>query len=196
MERNEIMRELRARGKTLQSIGDEYGISRERVRQLTEGIIPNKVRKVNSRKLSNSLLERIERWIDKSNIEGCWEWVAGKSKQGYGRLTFKHNYIYAHRAMWECANGEIPEGLDVLHSCANPSCVNPNHLFLGTHQDNMKDRNSKARFGTAKLSVEDVKEIRRLFRVGEKTVAQLSERFDINKKAVYNIVNQRSWKLI
>lgn len=194
MERNDIIRELRSGGRSLQSIGDEYSISKERVRQLTEGIVPNKIKKVNSKKLPNSLLGRLERWVNKGDTDECWEWKASTTKNGYGHLVFNYETLYAHRAMWECMNGKIPDGLDVLHSCDNPSCVNPDHLFLGTHQDNMRDRNSKARFGTAKLSVENVREIRNLFNDGHQTPAQLSERFDINRQAVYNIVNHKSWK--
>jgi HNH endonuclease len=150
MERNDELKELRRGGETLRVIGERFGISKERVRQLTKGIIPNKPEKVKAKSMPHSLLERLERFIDKS--DNCWEWTASTTKQGYGHLTFRYRTLYAHRAMWECINGEIPDGLDVLHKCDNPPCVNPDHLFLGTHQDNMKDRDLKGR-GRNKFSI-------------------------------------------
>src|SRR5258708_7787002 len=86
----------------------------------------------------------------------CWLWCAGKTHDGYGRFNYrnknnKSKHIMAHRFMWELINGAIPEGLLVLHSCDNPSCVNPKHLFLGTHVDNMQDMVSKGRAYSQKV---------------------------------------------
>lgn len=83
--------------------------------------------------------------IDKSSTHGgCWIWTAYKDKNGYGRFALpgKKN-IQAHRQAWIFKNGEIPDGLHVLHHCDNPSCVRVEHLFLGTHAENMADRDRK-----------------------------------------------------
>ena len=75
----------------------------------------------------------------------CWIWIAGKYSTGYGQ----HGNYRAHRYSWNLYYGEIPVGVFVLHRCDNPACVNPKHLFLGTHQDNMDDMNAKGRHGFA-----------------------------------------------
>ena len=71
----------------------------------------------------------------------CWIWIAGKYSTGYGQ----HGNYRAHRYSWNLYYGEIPVGVFVLHRCDNPACVNPKHLFLGTHQDNMDDMIEKGR---------------------------------------------------
>ena len=77
---------------------------------------------------------------------GCWEWQAYKMPNGYGQIGFPpRRMALAHRVSFELHNGPIPKGLHVLHTCDNRGCVNPEHLFLGTHQDNMGDMVAKAR---------------------------------------------------
>ena len=75
----------------------------------------------------------------------CWNWSGNTSGNGYGRIRHKGRYICAHRASYIVRIGEIPDGLLVLHKCDNRGCVNPDHLFLGTHKDNMQDMLSKGR---------------------------------------------------
>ena len=84
----------------------------------------------------------------------CLSWTASRFHNGYGRLYFARGKVWAtHRLAWLFANGEIPDGLDVLHKCDNPGCVNVEHLFLGTQFDNMKDCAAKGR-NTAQLHPE------------------------------------------
>lgn len=92
-----------------------------------------------------SLINRFEEKFTKKSVEECWEWL-GNLQAGYryGRFYMNGSNGYAHRASYKIYIGE-PGELYVLHKCDNTSCVNPNHLFLGSHQDNMKDRDQKGR---------------------------------------------------
>jgi hypothetical protein len=81
-------------------------------------------------------------------LEKCWEWQGYLNESGYGftRIGGRGGKAWlAHRLSWEIHNGQIPDGLHVLHKCDNPKCVNPNHLFLGTNLDNILDRVKKGR---------------------------------------------------
>lgn len=76
--------------------------------------------------------------------DGCWEWTGARSG-GYGTVAVGGRTVKAHRVSWEMTFGAIPDGLCVLHRCDNPGCVRPDHLFLGTVDDNNKDRAAKGR---------------------------------------------------
>ena len=81
----------------------------------------------------------------------CWLWQAAKNTKECGRFAIsKYNVVQAHRFAYVLHNGVIPDGLEVCHSCDNPSCVNPEHLFLGTHIDNTRDRDRKMELGMGK----------------------------------------------
>jgi HNH endonuclease len=89
--------------------------------------------------------ERFWKKVDKRTKTECWLWLAALN-YGYGFFSPKTGRtVYAHRFVWELVNGPIPHGLCVLHKCDVRSCVNPNHLFLGTNQDNTTDAKRKGR---------------------------------------------------
>ncbi|MDE2620611.1 MAG: HNH endonuclease, partial [Sphingomonadales bacterium] len=83
--------------------------------------------------------------MDKSG--DCWLWVGGKSKAGYGQINVEGLIVYTHRLVYEMAYGPIAAGLEVCHRCDTPACCRPEHLFLGTHQENVTDMITKGRKG-------------------------------------------------
>lgn len=95
--------------------------------------------------INGTLRERF--WDKVQTGPGCWAWLAHKNNKGYGMIQpgGKGNKVLAHRVAWVLLRGPIPEGKNVLHRCDNPQCTNPEHLFLGSHRDNMLDKHAKGR---------------------------------------------------
>ncbi len=149
--------------------------------------------------------------------DACWEWQAACHKRGYG--IFKAQFTNkAHRAAWVIHNEKpIPEGLCVCHTCDNPPCVNPAHLFLGTHQDNMIDRDKKGRaamgrkspaklyqgtgimargvrIGIHKLFDPQITEIRRLYLSGGYSHRSLAKKYKVNHTTIGCILRGTMWR--
>lgn len=89
------------------------------------------------------LVGRFEKKIDKT--KGCWNWIGAKHRQGYGNFGVKGKIKLSHRVSWEIYVGKIPKDMCVCHKCDNPSCVNPDHLFLGSQYENVQDCKKKGR---------------------------------------------------
>lgn len=129
---------------------------------------------------------------------GCWEWQGSERTpgRGYGQMKIARKNCSAHRVSYEVFCGEIGEGLFVCHCCDNPKCVNPEHLFLGTHADNVADQVAKRRQvlgtvnGRAKLSEADVQAIRAAEGVTQK---DLAARFGICRQQVSHIRTGKQW---
>lgn len=144
--------------------------------------------------------ERFEAKFEKG--DGCWNWKAGKQRDGYGQFRFAGRHQRAHRVSWMLYVGEIPDNLQVLHHCDNPSCVNPSHLFLGTIADNAHDRDSKGRcrgagpggerHGGAKLTEKQVAAIRERRSAGARNTV-LAKEFNVAQQTISSIVCRRRW---
>ena len=148
-----------------------------------------------------------DRFWEKVDVRGkdeCWEWTGAKGSCGYGQLKVSGRMQTASRLAWELEHGPIPEGICVCHICDNPACVNPAHLFLGTHRDNVYDMIEKGRGNVllhpvgihhpnSKLSEDDVREIRRLYATGKFLQKQLGKRFGVARTQIGNIVRRECW---
>ncbi len=148
------------------------------------------------------LIKRFEDKFERIPEAGCWIWTASVGPKGYGMFAHSHtDHDRSHRSAWRIYRGPIPDGMFVLHRCDVPSCVNPEHLFLGTHKDNMQDMVSKGRgrglVGSAhpesKLTEADVLEMRRLSKAG-KTAIEIAAQFGVGKSAANYACNGTTWK--
>lgn len=105
-------------------------------------------------------MDRLERYSEKVPESGCWLWIHGVGSKGYGHTSIDGKHIEAHRLAWLLAKGSDAGRLCVCHRCDIPSCVNPAHLFLGTHRDNVRDSIGKGRARVcrtrSRLSAEDI----------------------------------------
>jgi hypothetical protein len=160
-----------------------------------------------SRWQPETIAERFEaRYIPEPN-SGCWLWTGDVEGGGYGQFMlrkiktggkWRKLRVKAHRLSWELHRGEIPADTEVCHTCDMPPCVNPDHLFLGTHQENMQDRNDKGRLAEgerspfAKITAADVEEIR----VAKGTLAAIGERYGISFQTVWEIRKRLIWKSV
>ena len=126
---------------------------------------------------------------------GCWDWLGSKTKRGYGQFKLggrKGMLLQAHRVAWRITNGE-PGNLHVLHKCDNTSCVNPQHLFLGTQRDNLRDAASKGRTANRALTEAKVRQILDLAAAG-KSYSFLARKFGVNQSNIGSILRRRTWR--
>ena len=146
-----------------------------------------------------------KRFMDKFEIDektGCWIWTASRDKDGYGFLKFRGKQDKAHRVAWVLYRGEIPAGLIVCHTCDNPPCVNPEHLFIGTQKDNAMDKVGKnrscygERVNTSKLNPTTVIRIRQLYKTGKYSQDRLAKLFGVYQSTIGRIVRGDTWKRV
>jgi len=145
-----------------------------------------------------------ERFWKRVNKDGeCWEWTAAKSRDGYGNFCLKKpKTMLAHRVSYLWAYGELPANREVCHTCDNPSCVNPNHLFLATHLENMRDCVNKGRMNRIsrkgennaynKYSTDTILRIREL--AGTMTLKAIAATVGVSQSLVWQVVNRHAWK--
>ena len=135
-----------------------------------------------------TLEERFWRKVRKT--DGCWMWDATRLERGYGVISNKGRFLRAHRVSYELHYGSIPTDMCVLHSCDNPSCVRPDHLRLGSRADNAADKVAKKRHafgerhGKAKVSDQQVLEMRQLYRTGQMRVCDLARKYGLRDASI------------
>lgn len=149
-------------------------------------------------------LDVSERLHKHSESEGaCRVYTRGNpSRSGHRLISINGRDIGVHRAAWEAANGPIPAGLCVCHKCDNPSCINVQHLFLGTVADNNADRDRKGRqvapvgskHPRAKVAEWQVLEIRKLYAAGGMSQRSLAAQYGVSQRAIWNILSGNGWK--
>lgn len=143
-----------------------------------------------------------ERIAEKSKpvASGCVEWIGGKDKDGYGKISINGKPDRAHRVSYAAHHGAIPAGLFVLHHCDNPPCVNPQHLYAGDQLQNESDKRNRGRGPAgsrnvkAKLTEDQVQHIRELLNANNQSGAQIARMFNIDKTTVSRIKLNKSWK--
>jgi len=145
-------------------------------------------------------IERFWGYVDKKSEDECWEWKAFKDRKNYGRLGVGKKIVRAHRFSFLITYKKEIDGLIVMHKCDNPPCCNPRHLDLGTHIDNVRDRDNKGRQRSlcgseshyAKLDENKVMNIREECR--SDTVKNIASKYGVCIDTIYNIRKEKSWK--
>lgn len=152
--------------------------------------------------MDEKLIERFNSKYVKDE-SGCWLWTASVAGKGYGQIKLpgQRKQIYAHRLSYLIHKGEDPGNKQVCHTCDNPRCVNPDHLFIGTAQDNHDDMKNKGRHtygeksATVKLSENDVKQIKIALKSGM-TQMRIAKAFDVSQAEINRINTGKRWQHI
>lgn len=148
--------------------------------------------------MTGTLKERFEAKFVKDPVTECWNWQGCRDKNGYSYIRVNHRTVRAYRVSWELYKGKIPDGMHICHHCDNPSCVNPDHLFLGNNYDNIQDcinkgrNNIGERNARAKLSRGQIAIIRFMLKaaISQSDIAKL---FSISQSNVSRINTRNIW---
>lgn len=158
-----------------------------------------------SQGLSPTFATRFWKKVKKGSPSECWIWTASLNFYGYGQISRKRSVpIRANIASWILNRGPVPKGMCVCHHCDNPACVNPDHLFIGTHQDNVDDKMRKGRYfkgpplngeinPASKLVDEDVFKIRKMYALGNTTQRKIAKIFNVSQSAIWRVVTRENW---
>jgi predicted DNA-binding protein YlxM (UPF0122 family) len=198
-------------GKNMQEIADLRGVTRQRIhacltlehRKLWAEYRAQKAQERAQLKAEKAAQRAARRWRNKpadrfwehvKKGDGCWEWQLAYSAYGYGHLMWGNQDEYAHRIAWELSNdSKIPDGMFVCHTCDNPPCCNPDHLFLGTPADNSRDSVKKGRWSKQPraLSDEQILEARQLHQ-GGMLQTEIAQRFHVSDCTISKAINHKN----
>ena len=137
-----------------------------------------------------------------SDTDECILWPTTRNWNGYGSIRYRGKIFLAHRIIWEKANGQkIPAGALIMHTCDTPRCVNPRHLRVGSHKENVRDCNEKGRrntprgtkCGQAKLTDQQVTVLRESYRTSPQTHERLAQMFGVTRKAISEALHGHTW---
>lgn len=154
---------------------------------------------------TESDIKRFYTHVAVASSDKCWPWIGCRNRSGYGEYWHDGRHIKAHRFAFWFSTGTWPGDLLVCHSCDNPSCVNPAHLWLGTHGDNLQDAYEKGRIhvragerngennGLAKLTNDQVLDMRKRYAAGRITQKQLAAEYGITQATFSCVVNRKTW---
>ena len=149
-------------------------------------------------------IDTIERYSTPVTETGCWIWDKSLNRGGYGRVKIEGKTVSAHRLSY-MVHVEDPKDMYVLHKCDVACCVNPEHLYLGTHQDNMRDKKDRKRatkprpnaqgekHGNCLLTKENVKEIRQKYLPRQYTYKMLSKEYGVSVRTIQSIIRKERW---
>lgn len=144
--------------------------------------------------IDDRLISRLMTYVEKTRT--CWLWTGVKDIDGYGKTNVRSKLIRSHRLFYELFKGPVPSDKFVCHSCDNPPCVNPEHLHLGTNQQNHLEKRERKRIHgernpNSRVTEKDVREMRSLY--PSLKLLDLSKKFGISMTQVSNIVRHKSW---
>ena len=146
-----------------------------------------------------SIEQRFMKKVELIPFHTCWEWIASKHRFGYGWFRYDNKADVAHRVSYLLFKGPIDKHKHVLHSCDNPSCVNPSHLRLGSDQENSRDkldrnRQAKGVDNGGKLTNAEVLQLREEHKLTKQSYLALAKKYNISQTAAFFIMNRKTWR--
>jgi hypothetical protein len=144
-------------------------------------------------------------WSHVTKSDGCWIWTAARDQRGYGCFRWNGRLVKAHRVAWMIERGPIGDGLHACHRCDNPPCVRPDHIFLGTASDNMRDAYTKGRLRApdgprgethhkARLTAIQVVEVRSLLAGRALRHREIATMYGVGRTTITAIAQGKNWK--
>jgi len=196
---------LATSGGVIRDIASQFGVSKATVTNIALGkcyrhlgLEPKMRRTFLGGSWNAPVEDRMKAAFVVDPVTGCHNWTRAKTGSGYGAIVINQRTMCAHRIAFELANGPIADDAFVLHNCDNPACVNPAHMRLGTHEDNMHDKVLRNRVPAGEshyhssITKDQALEIIRLLGEG-KTVKEVVEITSIPKSVIYNVKYGRCW---
>lgn len=176
-------------------IAEKYSISISLVSNIKNGKTYKHITGTQTRPTTNKPIEMYkERLYSKTKIVGeCIVWTGLLATNGYGKISINGKTISTHRMAYILEYGHIPDGLVVRHLCNIKSCINTNHLQLGTQAENMMDVLNSDHNSFAKLTTKQVKDIKKMLSNGENK-EKIANLFDVSYHSIYRIATNRTWK--